>query len=165
MTNLAATSDLACACSAKTRLTSRRPLGAHPRIGAKHRYLQRRLRHTFLLHALPHPDQLVIVWSKVNGNRNASQPATFGLEAAEYCLPVSLCWTGGNYSLSPPTIRNDPDPADHSRFNNMVGTPFFPRADILQRKESWAGIASGDDIPTLGGAFGSDRDSSASPSL
>jgi len=48
----------------------------------------------------PNPDQLVIVWSKVNGIATGLSRRLFGLEAAEYCLPVSLCLTGGNYSLS-----------------------------------------------------------------
>ncbi len=81
----------------------------------------------------PNPDQLVIVWSKVNGNRNGVSAGDFLDWKQQNTVFQDLCaWTGGSYSLS----TSDHPEMIQTRlttpgFNNMVGTPFFLGRDIL----------------------------------
>src|SRR6266436_133188 len=81
----------------------------------------------------PNPDQLVIVWSKINGNRNGVSAGDFLDWKQQSTVFQDLCaWTGGNYSLS----TSDHPEMIQTRlttpgFNNMVGTPFFLGRDIL----------------------------------
>src|ERR1700716_2493436 len=49
----------------------------------------------------PNPDQLVMVWSKVNGNRNGVSAGDFLDWKQQSTVFQDLCaWTGGSYSLS-----------------------------------------------------------------
>src|SRR5438093_4011802 len=49
----------------------------------------------------PNPDQLVIVWSRINGNRNGVSAGDFLDWKQQSTVFQDLCaWTGGNYSLS-----------------------------------------------------------------
>src|SRR5207244_13486118 len=49
----------------------------------------------------PNPDQLVIVWSKINGNRNGVSAGDFLDWKSQSTVFQSICaWTGGHYSLS-----------------------------------------------------------------
>src|SRR5437870_193118 len=55
----------------------------------------------------PNPDQLVIVWSKINGNRNGVQPATFWTGSSR--APSSRIFARGPAAITaypPPTIPN-----------------------------------------------------------
>src|SRR5712671_936041 len=81
----------------------------------------------------PNPDQLVIIWSKINGDRNGVSAGDFLDWKSQSTVFQSICaWTGGNYTLSN---------SDHSEliqtrlttpgFNDMVGTPFFLGRDFL----------------------------------
>jgi putative ABC transport system permease protein len=81
----------------------------------------------------PHPDQLVIVWSKVNGNRNGVSAGDFLDWKSQNSVFQSMCaWTGGNYALA----NSDRPEMIQTRlttpgFNDMVGTPFFLGRDFL----------------------------------
>ncbi len=81
----------------------------------------------------PNPDQLVVVWSKINGNRNSVSASDFLDWKQQSTIFQDLCaWTGGSYSLS----TSDHPEMIQTRlitpgFNNMVGTPFFLGRDIL----------------------------------
>src|SRR2546429_4548820 len=74
----------------------------------------------------PNPDQLVIVWSKINGNRNGVSAGDFLDWKSQSTVFQSICaWTGGNYSLS----TSDHPELIQTRlvtpgFSDMVGTPF-----------------------------------------
>ena len=109
----------------------------------------------------PNPDQLVIVWSKVNGGRNGVSAGDFLDWKNQSTVFQDLCaWTGGNYSLSS---------GDHPEmigtrlttpgFNNMVGTPFMLGRDILPEE----GVVGKDRVAVMTHKlwverFGSDRD-------
>src|SRR5258708_40039124 len=81
----------------------------------------------------PNPDQLVIIWSKINGDRNGVSAGDFLDWKSQRTVFQSLCvWTGGNFALAssdhPEMIEtrlNTPG------FNDMVGTPFFLGRDFL----------------------------------
>ncbi len=81
----------------------------------------------------PNPDQLVIVWSKINGNRNGVSAGDFLDWKAQNKTFQSLCaWTGGNYALA----NSDHPELIQTRlttpgFNDMAGTPFFLGRDFL----------------------------------
>src|SRR6267378_1500552 len=81
----------------------------------------------------PNPDQLVIVWSKVNGNRNGVSAGDFLDWKSQSTVFQSMCaWTGGNYALA----GSDHPELFQTRlttpgFNDMVGTPFFVGRDFL----------------------------------
>jgi putative ABC transport system permease protein len=109
----------------------------------------------------PNPDQLVIVWSKVNGGRNGVSAGDFLDWKNQSTVFQDLCaWTGGSYSLSS---------GDHPEmigtrlttpgFNNMVGTPFMLGRDILPEE----GVVGKDRVAVMTHKlwverFGSDRD-------
>jgi putative ABC transport system permease protein len=109
----------------------------------------------------PNPDQLVIVWSKVNGNRNGVSAGDFLDWKSQSTVFQDLCaWTGGSYSMSS---------GDHPEmiltrlttpgFNNMVGTPFMLGRDILPEE----GVVGKDRVVVMthklwAERFGSDRD-------
>jgi putative ABC transport system permease protein len=81
----------------------------------------------------PNPDQLVMVWSKVNGNRNGVSAGDFLDWKRQSTVFQSLCaWTGGNYTLS---TSDHPEQiqirVSTPGFNDMVGTPFFLGRDFL----------------------------------
>jgi putative ABC transport system permease protein len=81
----------------------------------------------------PNPDQLVMVWSKVNGNRNGVSAGDFLDWERQSTVFQSMCaWTGGNYALAssdhPEMIRTR---LTTPSFNDMVGTPFFLGRDFL----------------------------------
>lgn len=109
----------------------------------------------------PNPDQLVIVWSKINGNRNGVSAGDFLDWKQQSTVFQDLCaWTGGNYSLS----TSDHPEMIQTRlttpgFNNMVGTPFFLGRDILPEE----GVVGRDRVVVMTyrlwvERFGSDRD-------
>src|ERR1700674_3523654 len=81
----------------------------------------------------PNPDQLVIVWSKINGARNGVSAGDFLDWKSQSTVFQSICaWTGGNYTLS----TSDHPEQIQTRlttpgFNDMVGTPFFLGRDFL----------------------------------
>src|SRR6266481_4357650 len=81
----------------------------------------------------PHPDQLVVVWSKINGDRNGVSAGDFLDWKSQSTSFQSICaWTGGSYSLS----TSDHPELIQTRlvtpgFNDMVGTPFFLGRDFL----------------------------------
>jgi len=81
----------------------------------------------------PHPDQLVIVWSKVRGGRNGVSAGDFLDWKRQSTVFQSLCaWTGGNFALA----SSDHPEMIQTRlttpgFNDMVGTPFFLGRDFL----------------------------------
>jgi putative ABC transport system permease protein len=81
----------------------------------------------------PNPDQLVIIWSKVNGGRNGVSAGDFLDWKSQSTSFQSVCaWTGGNYTLTgsdhPETIQTR---LTTPGFNDMVGTPFFLGRDFL----------------------------------
>jgi predicted permease len=109
----------------------------------------------------PSPDQLVIVWSKVNGNRNGVSAGDFLDWKQQSTVFQDLCaWTGGSYSLS----TSDHPEMVQTRlttpgFNNMVGTPFFLGRDILPEE----GVVGQDHVVVMTHRlwverFGGDRD-------
>jgi putative ABC transport system permease protein len=109
----------------------------------------------------PNPDQLVIVWSKVNGSRNGVSAGDFLDWKQQSTVFQDLCaWTGGSYSLS----TSDHPEMIQTRlttpgFNNMVGTPFFLGRDILPEE----GVVGKDRVVVMTHRlwverFGSDRD-------
>jgi putative ABC transport system permease protein len=91
--------------------------------------------HATLLSPMPYPnpDQLVMVWSKINGNRNGVSAGDFLDWKSQSTVFQSLgAWSGGSYSLS---ISDHPEQV-HIRLItpgsvNMVGTPFFLGRDFL----------------------------------
>jgi len=108
----------------------------------------------------PNPDQLVIVWSKVNGNRNGVSAGDFLDWKQQNSIFQDLCaWTGGSYSLS----TSDHPEMIQTRlttpgFNNMVGTPFVLGRDILPEE----GVVGKDRVVVMTHKlwverFGSDR--------
>ena len=84
----------------------------------------------------PNPDQLVMVWSKVNGNRNGVSAGDYLDWKSQSTVFQSICaWNGGSYSLS----TSDHPEQIQTRlvtpgFNDMVGTPFFLGRDFLQEE-------------------------------
>jgi putative ABC transport system permease protein len=81
----------------------------------------------------PNPDQLVMVWSKINGNRNGVSAGDFLDWKRQNSVFQSLCaWTGGSYTLS---TSDHPEQVQlrvaTPGFNDMVGTPFFLGRDFL----------------------------------
>src|SRR5438445_9504901 len=81
----------------------------------------------------PNPDQLVIVWSKINGNRNGVSAGDFLDWKSQSTVFQSMCaWTGGNFALAstdhPEMIQTR---LTTPGFNDMVGTPFFMGRDFL----------------------------------
>jgi putative ABC transport system permease protein len=81
----------------------------------------------------PNPDQLVIVWSKINGGRNGVSAGDFLDWKRQSTVFQSMCaWTGGNFALA----SSDHPEMIETRlttpgFNDMVGTPFFLGRDFL----------------------------------
>jgi putative ABC transport system permease protein len=109
----------------------------------------------------PNPDQLVMVWSKVNGNRN-------GVSAGDYLdwkqqstvFQGLLAWTGSNFSLS---TTNEPEQVRARLITpgsmNLVGTPLFLGRDTLPEE----GVVGKDHVVVMTHRlwverFGSDRD-------
>ena len=81
----------------------------------------------------PNPDQLVMVWSKVNGNRNGVSAGDFLDWKTQSAAFQSLCaWTGSSYTLS---TSDHPEQVQvrltTPGFNDMVGTPFMLGRDFL----------------------------------
>jgi putative ABC transport system permease protein len=91
--------------------------------------------HATLLSPMPYPnpDQLVMVWSKINGDRNGVSAGDFLDWKSQSTVFQSMCaWTGGNFALAssdqPEMIRTRVTTPGCS---NMVGTPFFLGRDFL----------------------------------
>jgi putative ABC transport system permease protein len=109
----------------------------------------------------PNPDQLVMVWSKINGDRNGVSAGDFLDWKGQSTVFQSICaWTGGNYSLStsdhPEQIRTRVVTPGCS---SMVGTPFFLGRDFLPEE----GEVGNDRVVVMTHRlweerFGSDRD-------
>jgi putative ABC transport system permease protein len=81
----------------------------------------------------PNPDQLVIIWSKVNGGRNGVSAGDFLDWKGQSTSFQSMCaWTGGNFTITgsdhPETIQTR---LTTPGFNDMGGTPFFLGRDFL----------------------------------
>src|SRR5437016_2493331 len=81
----------------------------------------------------PNPDQLVIVWSKINAGRNGVSAGDFLDWKSQSTVFQSMCaWTGGNFALTgsdhPEMIQTR---LTTPGFNDMVGTPFFLGRDFL----------------------------------
>ena len=109
----------------------------------------------------PNPDQLVMVWSKVNGNRNGVSAGDFLDWKQQSTVFQDLCaWTGGSYSLS----TSDHPEMIQTRLvtpgmNNMAGTPFLLGRDILPEE----GVVGRDRVVVMTyrlwvERFGSDRE-------
>jgi putative ABC transport system permease protein len=109
----------------------------------------------------PNPDQLVMVWSKVNGNRNGVSAGDFLDWKSQSTVFQSMCaWTGGNFALA----SGDHPEMLQTRlttpgFNDMVGTPFFLGRDFLPEE----GQVGRDRVAVMTHRlwmerFGSDRD-------
>jgi putative ABC transport system permease protein len=81
----------------------------------------------------PNPDQLVIVWSKINGDRNGVSAGDFLDWKSQSTVFQSICaWTGGNYTLSTSDhLEQIQTRLTTPGFNDMVGTPFFLGRDFL----------------------------------
>ncbi len=81
----------------------------------------------------PNPDQLVMVWSKINDSRNGVSAGDFLDWKSQSTVFQSMCaWTGGNFALA----SSDRPEMIQTRlttpgFNDMVGTPFFLGRDFL----------------------------------
>ncbi len=81
----------------------------------------------------PNPDQLVMVWSKINDSRNGVSAGDFLDWKSQSTVFQSMCaWTGGNFALA----SSDHPEMIQTRlttpgFNDMVGTPFFLGRDFL----------------------------------
>jgi predicted permease len=81
----------------------------------------------------PHPKQLVMVWSKVNGNRNGVSAGDFlDWKNQNKLFQDMIAWTGGSFSLSigghPEQIQARPSSPGS---NDMMGIPFALGRDIL----------------------------------
>src|SRR5260370_33493970 len=81
----------------------------------------------------PHPDQLVVVWSKIHGDRNGVSAGDFLDWKSQSTSFQSICaWTGGSYSL--PTSEH-PELIQTRvvtpGFNDMVGTAVLLGGDFL----------------------------------
>ncbi|HEV1995375.1 MAG TPA: ABC transporter permease [Candidatus Acidoferrum sp.] len=91
--------------------------------------------HATLLSPMPYPnpDQLVMVWSKINGDRNGVSAGDFLDWKRQSTVFQSICaWSGGSYTLS----ASDHPEQLQTRvvtpgFNDMVGTPYFLGRDFL----------------------------------
>ncbi|HEX3685091.1 MAG TPA: ABC transporter permease [Bryobacteraceae bacterium] len=85
---------------------------------------------------LPHPEQLVMVWSKVQGNRNGIAAGDF-LDWQRYSTSFqSLCaFTGGNFNLG---TRDKPEQVEgrltSPGFFRMMGLPFMLGRDFLPQE-------------------------------
>ncbi len=109
----------------------------------------------------PNPDQLVMVWSKINGDRNGVSAGDFLDWKSQSSVFQSLCaWSGGSYTLS---ISDHPEQVPVRVITpgsvNMVGTPFFLGRDFLPEE----GQAGRDRVAIMTHRFweerfGSDRD-------
>ena len=109
----------------------------------------------------PHPDQLVMVWSKVNGNRNGVSAGDFLDWKRQNTVFQSICaWNGGSYTLS---TSDHPEQVQIRQttpgFNDMVGTPFMLGRDFLREE----GEVGRDRVLVMthklwAERFGSDRD-------
>jgi putative ABC transport system permease protein len=109
----------------------------------------------------PNPDQLVMVWSKINGNRNGVSAGDFLDWKRQNTVFQSICaWTGGNFTLS---TSDHPEQVQvrvtTPGFNDMVGTPFFLGRDFLPEE----GEVGRDRVLVMthklwAERFGSDRD-------
>jgi putative ABC transport system permease protein len=109
----------------------------------------------------PNPDQLVMVWSKINGDRNGVSVGDFLDWKSQSTVFQSLCaWSGGSYRLS---ISDHPEQVPVRVITpgsvNMVGTPFFLGRDFLPEE----GQAGRDRVAIMTHRFweerfGSDRD-------
>jgi putative ABC transport system permease protein len=81
----------------------------------------------------PHPEQLMMVWSKVNGGRNPMSAGDFldWKEQSKSFQQLSA-FTGGNFNLA---TQDQPEPVDGMRSTpgwfNMQGIPFLIGRDFL----------------------------------
>jgi putative ABC transport system permease protein len=96
---------------------------------------------------LPHPEQLVMVWSKVQGNRNGIAAGDF-LDWQRYSTSFqSLCaFTGGNFNLG---TKDKPEQVEgrlaSPGFFRMMGLPFMLGRDFLPQE----GIPGSDRVVIL----------------
>jgi predicted permease len=109
----------------------------------------------------PNPDQLVMVWSKVNGNRNGVSAGDFLDWKQQSAVFHDLCaWSGANFSLS---TSGHPEQVRARLITpgsiKMVGTPLFLGRDILPEE----GVVGKDHVVVMTHRlwverFGSDHD-------
>jgi putative ABC transport system permease protein len=81
----------------------------------------------------PHPDQLVMVWSKVNGGRNPMSAGDFlDWKQQNKSFQQLAAWTGGSFNLA---TQDQPEPIDGMRCTpgwfSMQGVPFLMGRDLL----------------------------------
>jgi predicted permease len=81
----------------------------------------------------PHPEQLVMVWSKINGNRNVMSAGDFiDWKEQSNSFQQLAAWTGGGFNLS---TRDQPEQIRGKRstpgWYSMQGIPFLMGRDFL----------------------------------
>src|SRR5579863_5135109 len=81
----------------------------------------------------PQPDQLVMVWSRVNGGRNPMSAGDFlDWKEQNRSFQQLAAWTGGNVNLS---TQDQPEPVDGMRCTpgwfSMQGIPFLMGRDLV----------------------------------
>jgi putative ABC transport system permease protein len=83
----------------------------------------------------PNPDQLVMVWSRIQNNRNSTAAGDFVHWKQHSAVFQDLnAWTGGPVNLSPLSTADRPEQVEAVQatpgFNTMVGTPFVLGRDF-----------------------------------
>ena len=96
---------------------------------------------------LPHPEQLVMVWSKIGGGRNGMSAGDFLDWQRQNKTFQGLCAvTSGNFNL---TGKDQPEQVDGNRttpgYYNMMGFPIMMGRDFLPEE----GIPGGDHVVIL----------------
>src|SRR5271170_3061302 len=81
----------------------------------------------------PHPEQLVMVWSKVNGGDNGMSAGDFlDWRAQNRTFQQMAAFTGSSFNLA---TQGQPEPIDGMRCTpgwfRMQGIPFFMGRDLL----------------------------------
>jgi len=82
---------------------------------------------------LPHPDQLVMVWSKIQGNRNGISAGDFlDWQRRSHSFQSLCAFTGGNFNLG---TKDEPEQVNgrlaSPGFFRMMGLPFQAGRDFL----------------------------------
>ena len=92
---------------------------------------------TLLRPPLPHPEQLVMVWSKVSGHRNGiSAGDILDWQRLNHSFQSISAVTNGNFNLA---TKGAPEQVNGRRvipgFFNMMGYPLMMGRDFLRKKE------------------------------
>jgi putative ABC transport system permease protein len=85
----------------------------------------------------PHPEQLVMVWSKVNGGNNGMSAGDFlDWKEQNKTFQQMAAFTGATFNLA---TQDQPEPIDGMRCTpgwfNMQGIPFFMGRDLLAEED------------------------------